>query len=61
MTREEAIEQLEDMKCYSEDKWETSKREMWKNEVEALKMAIEALEQKPCEERERGECPFYAS
>lgn len=47
MTREEAIEQLEDMKCYSEDRWEISKREMWKNEVEALKMAIKALEQAP--------------
>ena len=57
MTREEAIYIL---KClnpngdmYSADSDEEIE--------EALMMAIEALEQKPCEERERGECPFYAS
>ena len=28
---------------------------------EYLDMAIKALEQQPCEEREQGKCPFYAS
>ncbi len=28
---------------------------------QACDTAIKALEQQPCEEREQGKCPFYAS
>ena len=57
MTREEAIHIL---KCLNPNSNMYSAES--DEEIEgALMMAIEALEQKPCEERERGECPFYAS
>lgn len=52
MTREEAIKTIKEH-CYFNNLVPEAK--------EALNMAIKTLEQEPCEERERGECPFYAS
>ena len=54
MTREEAIKQLKENRLLCIN----SETEPF---AIAYDMAIKALEQEPCEERERGECPFFAS
>jgi len=57
MTREKAIEIIKDYKVEGCGYCHQGGDEV----EEVFQMAIKALEQEPCEERERGECPFYAS
>lgn len=53
MTNEEAKEILE---------WELNNFKYTDNEfVEATKVAIKALEENTCDEREKGNCPFYTA
>lgn len=53
MTNKEAKEILE---------WELNNFKYTDNEfVEATKVAIKALEGNTCDEREKGNCPFYTA
>ena len=57
MTKQKAIEIIKN-ECYISNLLDLDKTSMVNS---ALDMAIKALEQQPCEEREQGKCPFYAS
>ena len=43
MTREKAIEQLENLQYHCKELLKSSKSEVWENDVEALEMAIKIL------------------
>ena len=61
MTREEAIEYLNTLymafAVFPNQQISLGDVDKMK---ESVNMAIKALEQEPCEEREKGECPYYA-
>lgn len=55
MTNEEIITQLQDIKCHCQEMYEAeikngdTSSNIWGKDVEALEMAIQALEQQPCD------------
>ena len=55
MTREETLQYLNNLKEWCKDQYSSDGREVWKKDIEALKMVIKALEQEPVLDKIRAE------